>query len=213
MRFHNVSIVEMYSYHHRAGPPASHLPESILMTDPGRQADPLAAVAAVAPGSAVILRNYQDPGRRGLAHDMAALCRRIGVILIVAGDARLAREVGAGGLHLPEWQVRRGPRHWRAWRRPDWLVTAAAHSPAALMNANKAGATAALLSPVFSSLSHPANKRPALGPLRFTRFVHQSPLPVYALGGVGRRQARRLKNSGAAGIAGIGWAEEGGVWL
>lgn len=203
----------MYSCYHRTRRSVPHLPELILMTDPGRQADPLAAAAALPPGAAVILRHYQDPRRRDLAHDLAALCRRTGVILIVAGDARLARAVGAGGLHLPEWQARQGPRHWRAWRRPGWLVTAAAHSPAALMNAHRAGATAALLSPVFSSPSHPANKKPALGPLLFTRLARQSPLPVYALGGIGGRQARRLKNSGAAGIAGIGWAEEGGVWL
>ncbi len=186
------------------------------MTDPGRRADPLAVVAALPPGAAVILRHYQDPDRRNLAHDMAAICRRTGVVLIVAGDARLAREVGAGGLHLPEWQARRGPRHWRAWRRPGWLVTAAAHSPAALMNAREAGAAAALLSPVFSSLSHPAKENRPLGPLRFTRLAHESPLPVYALGGMdGIRglRSRRLKHSGAAGIAGIGWAKEGGEWV
>ncbi len=187
--------------------PPPHLPELILMTDPDRRADPLAAATALPPGAAVILRHYQDPGRRDLAHDLAALCRRTGVVLIVAGDARLARAVGAGGLHLPEWQARRGPHYWRAWRRPDWLVTAAVHSPAALMNARRAGATAALLSPVFSSLSHPARERPALGPLRFTLLIRQSPLPVYALGGVDEARARRLKHSGAAGIAGIGWAE------
>ncbi len=183
------------------------------MTDPGRQADPLAAAAALPPGAAVILRNYQDPNRRDLAHDLAALCRQIGVILIVAGDARLARAVGAGGLHLPEWQARQGPRRWRAWRRPDWLVTAAAHSPAALTSAWRAGAGAALLSPVFSSPSHPAKESLTLGPLRFTRLIHQSPLPVYALGGIDRARARRLKNSGAVGIAGIGWAEEDSEWV
>ncbi len=213
MRLHDVSIVEMYFRHHRAIRPPSHLPELIWMTDPDRRADPLATAAALPPGAAVILRNYGCPDRRDLAHDLAALCRRTGVVFIVAGDARLARAVGAGGLHLPEWQARRGPHHWRAWRRPGWLVTAAAHSPAALMDARRAGATAALLSPVFPSPSHPARERPALGPLRFTRLVHQSPLPVYALGGIDGARARRLKHSHTAGIAGIGWAEEGGEWL
>ncbi len=183
------------------------------MTDPDRQADPLAAAAALPPGAAVILRHYQEPDRQDLAHDLATLCRQTGVILIVAGDARLAWTVGAGGFHLPEWQARQGPHYWRAWRRPDWLVTAAAHSPAALMNARRAGATAALLSPVFPSPSHPAKETRVLGPLRFSRLARQSPLPVYALGGIDKARTRRLKHSDAAGIAGIGWAGEGGEWV
>ncbi len=75
-------------------------------------------------------------------------------------------------------------------------------SPAALFRAARAGADAVLLAPVFQTASHP-DSRP-LGCLRFAAWCRESPLPVYALGGVSETSRRRLKGSGAAGLAGIG---------
>ena len=111
---------------------------------------------------------------------------------------------GADGIHLPEGMARRGPPAWAAGvrRRPGFLVTAAAHSPSAIRRAYRTGADAVVLSPVFPTASHPG--APCLGPLRFARWCRQSPLPVYALGGVNSRTAGRLAGSGLAGIAGIG---------
>jgi len=178
------------------------LPSLILMTDEERLADPLPAVAALPPGSAVIVRHYGDPGREELARRVVAAARPRGVRVLIAGDAALAATVGADGLHLPEAMAALGPGPWRGWRRPRWLVTASAHSPTALRRAALAGADAALLAPVFPTVSHP--RRPPIGGLRFALWCRQSPLPVYALGGVTAATARRLRASGAAGFAGIG---------
>lgn len=181
---------------------ARALPAFILMTDEKRLADPLPVVRSLPENSAVILRHYDFPGREDLAVRLVALGRRRGVRILIAGDARLAHKVGADGLHMPEYLATRGPGRWRAWRRPDWLVTAAAHSPAALFRAVRSGADAALLAPVFQTASHP-DSRP-LGCLMFAAWCRESPLPVYALGGVSETSQRRLKSSGAAGWAGIG---------
>lgn len=182
------------------------LPRLILMTDAARLADPEAAVARLPRGAAVVLRHPDDGMRHRLATRLAGLCRARGVRLLIAGDPRLAARMSAGngdgGLHLPEAMLRHGGRRWRLLRRPGWLVTAAAHSPAAIRAAARAGADAALLSPVFATASHP-DARP-LGPLRFATLVRQSPLPVYALGGVSAATAARLTLSGAAGFAAIG---------
>lgn len=176
------------------------LPALILMTDDARLADPAAAIASLPRGSAVILRHYDDPGREALGHRLLALSRVAGVRLLIAGDARLACRLGADGVHLPEWMVRGAA--WRRWRRPGWLVTAAAHSPAALWHARRAGADAALLSPVFATASHPGAK--PLGALRFAAWCREAPLPVYALGGITAETAGRLAASPAAGLAAIG---------
>jgi thiamine-phosphate pyrophosphorylase len=181
---------------------ARRLPPLILMTDAVRLPDPEAAIARLPRGAAVILR-HRDAAERGrLARRLAAPCRRRGLTLIIAADARLADAVRAGGLHLSEAMLRHGGRGWRLWRRPGWLVTAAAHSPAAIRAAAGAGVDAVLLSPVFPTASHPAAA--ALGPLRFAALVRQSPIPVYALGGVTAATAPRLAGSGAAGFAAIG---------
>jgi len=189
---------------HRGRPrqPGGALPPLILMTDAARLADPLPVVAALPAGSAVIIRHYGDPDREDLARRVMAVARPRGVRVLIAGDAVLAVKVGADGLHLPEAMAALGPGPWRGWRRPRWLLTAAAHSPAALRRAARAGADAALLAPVFPTASHP--QATPLGSLRFAAWCRQSPLPVYALGGVSAATAGRLKASGAAGFAGIG---------
>lgn len=180
------------------------LPPLILMTDSRRLPDPLAAAADLPRGSAVILRHYDAPDRAGLARRLAGICRRRGILLLIAADWRLAVASGANGVHLPEGMARRGPCAWGAGapHRPGFLVTAAAHSPAAIARAARAGADAVLLSPVFATASHPGAE--TLGPLKFVRWCRAAALPVYALGGIDRETAPRLAGSGLAGIAGIG---------
>ncbi len=185
------------------------LPPIILMTDAARLADPVAAIAGLPRGSAVILRHYDDPDRETLARNLLELTRPGGIRLLIAGDARLARRLGADGLHLPEWMARRDKAEWQAWRRPGWLVTAAAHSPAALWNACRAGADAALLAPVFATNSHPGAK--TLGALRFAAWCGRAPLAVYALGGITAETARRLGPGPAVGIAAIGGLARPGI--
>ena len=142
----------------------STLPALVLMTDEARLADPLPAARALPAGSAVILRHYGVPERALLARRLAAVARRRGLVLLVGEDPALARQVGAHGVHLPERAIgRAGTVRWQR----DWLVTAAAHSHAALRLAAAAGADAALLSPVFATASHPDAR--ALGPHRFRR--------------------------------------------
>ncbi len=177
------------------------LPSFILMTDDARLADPLPVIDTLPKNSAVIFRHYLAPDREALAAALVARARPRGVRVLVAADAGLAVKVGAAGLHLPEAMARRGPGCWQAWRRPDWLITASAHSEAALHRARDAGADAVLLAPVFQTDSHP-DARP-LGPVRFTAWCRRSPLPVYALGGISGASARRLKNAAHQGFAGI----------
>jgi thiamine-phosphate pyrophosphorylase len=172
------------------------------MTDTERLADPIAAVRGLPAGSAVILRHYDAPGRADLARRLRRLTRAGRIRLLIAGDARLARAVKADGLHLAEPMVRHGNRRWRLWRRPGWLVTAAAHSEAAIVAAKRAGCDAALVSPVFATPSHPG-MRP-LGVFGLARLVRRAGgMKAYALGGMNTATARRLRPWPLAGMAGI----------
>jgi len=178
------------------------LPGLVLLTDEIRLPDPLAAVARLPAGSWVILRHYGDPQREALARSLAKLCRAKRLVLLVAGDFRLAVANGAG-LHLPEGLVRQARPGWRLWKiKGRAPLTIAAHSRLALHHARRAKADAALLSPVFPTNSHPGAK--ALGALRFRQWARGAAVPVYALGGINASTARGLSGSGAAGLAAIG---------
>ena len=178
------------------------LPPLLMLTDERRLPDPVGALSALPPGSGVILRHYglPDRERRALAETLRAETRNYGLLLLIAGDGALAKAVRADGVHLPEKALTGNlagklAGHFR-------LLTAAAHSPAAMERAARAGANAALLSPVFPTASHPG--APALGVVRAALWLAQAPLPVYALGGVSRETAPRLLPFPFAGLAAVG---------
>lgn len=184
---------------------AAGLPRLVLMTDSHRLPDPLPAVQGLPANSAVIVREIDAMRRAELVRQLRPLCRRRRIPLLVAADEDLARQ--ADGLHLSEKMVRGGRRLWRLSRRPGMVVSAAAHSAAAIRWAATLGVDVVIVGPVFATASHPQAQ--PIGPLRFARLVRLSPLPAYALGGIDETRARQLLNSGAAGFAAIGALSRG----
>ena len=163
----------------------------VLMTD-DRDADWAGAARRLPRGGLVVIRARDAARRRALAERLHGLAP-----LLIAGDPALAERIGAAGLHLP--QVRMGEAlHWRA-RRPDWIITASAHSLAALMRAGALDAV--FLSPVFPTASHAG--APCLTPARAALIAARAPVPVYALGGVTPANAGLL-GPAFSGIAAIG---------
>lgn len=168
-------------------PGVDGLPRLWLFTDHRRLPDPRSVVARLPIGRAgVVLRHDDDPDRAALGRDLARLCRARRLVLVVAGDVRLAAELRAG-VHL---RAGRWPGFPRAFR----VVTSSAHTPLELRRAARAGAALAFLSPVFATESHPG--APALGPLRWVAVARglrtPSSMRVGALGGVDGDTIRRL---------------------
>ncbi|MGN6515097.1 MAG: thiamine phosphate synthase [Rhizomicrobium sp.] len=175
----------------------SSLPPLVLMTDEARLADPAASVCALPRGSMVILRARDEKRRGDLAIELRAITRARRIKLLIANDAELAARVGADGIHLAE-ALASTAVHWRACR-PDWIITAAAHSLPALRLAQ---VDALILAPVFPTRSHPGAKH--IGAIRARILAQQSRTPLYALGGVDAATARQLAGARFAGLAAIG---------
>jgi len=176
------------------------------MTDPLRQADPVALAQTLPPGSGLIYRHFGDPHRERLANLARAVTDRRGLMFLIAADPDLARICGADGVHWPERDLHLAARaRARGDHRP---FTAAAHSPMALRRANAAGVDAALVSTVFPSAS-PSAGRP-IGPISLSRWIAETDLPVYALGGVNARTIKRLVGLGVSGVAVIGAIKSAG---
>jgi thiamine-phosphate pyrophosphorylase len=178
----------------KPGKARKRLPALLLVTDPDRTPDPVALAERLPMGCGVVFRGFGRPGAAEIAHKLAAVARRRGLVLLIGADALC---IPGAGVHLPERLAyrTRALRH----KRPQALVTVAAHSLPALIRARRAGADGALLSAVFASNSPSAG--PPLGPVRFAALVRIAGLPVYALGGVRTKNAPRLMGSGAAGLA------------
>jgi thiamine-phosphate pyrophosphorylase len=173
------------------------LPRLWLFTDGRRLPDPRASIAALPPGRAgVVLRHDDDPARAALGRDVARICRARRLLLVVAGDLRLAAALRAG-VHL------RGG-HWPGSIRPPGVVTSSAHSTRDLVRARRAGADLVFLSPAFPTASHVG--APGLGPLRWGLTARYGGLrtDVGALGGVGGRTVKRLPSNLCQAVGAIG---------
>ena len=175
------------------------LPVLWLFTDRQRLPDPLAAVARLPRGRAgVVLRHDGDPGRAALGRALARVCRARRLVLVVAGDVRLAHALGAG-VHLRGGRWPDGARPGRP--RTGRLLTSSAHTPAELRRARRAGADLAFLSPAFPTASHPGAA--SLGAVRWAALARRAGLRVAALGGIEGRRVRRLgRGCAAAGAIG-----------
>ncbi len=165
-----------------------------LFTDRRVVGDPLAAIAGLPPGLAgVVFRDDDAPDRAALGARLARACRRCRVAFVVAGDARLARALGAG-LHRRRGAAARCLLPSGVWR------TASAHDGRELRRARR-GSDIVFLSPAFATASHPG--APALGPRRWAALSRgAAPAVVLALGGVTARTAGQLGRA-CAGFAAI----------
>jgi thiamine-phosphate pyrophosphorylase len=154
------------------------------------------AIARLPRGSALVFRHYHlpPPARRARFEVLRRLCRRRGVLIITAGEARGWPSDGRYG--APQGLGRTPPL-----RLAPHLRLATAHSLAEIGAAHRARASAVLLSPVFPTRSHPGAA--VLGALRFLLMAQRSPLPVIALGGMTKRRAARLPVWGWAAIDGL----------
>ena len=129
-----------------------------------------------------------------LTHAVVARAHRHGARVLVNGDAALANETGADGVHLPARQLlqRRAPPTAGFW-------AASCHDAGELAHAAALQASFVVLSPVLPTASHP--QAPGLGWQTFETLVRDYPLPVYALGGMRLDLLDDAQQHGAHGLA------------
>lgn len=182
---------------------ALRLPRLIAITpDSDDVGHVLAAIdAALGRGAGIVVLRLPRLDRRHLAAVAAAAidrCRPRGVHVLGHGDPESSERLGLDGVHLPAWRVRGlasrplPPTRW---------VTAACHDVVELVAAVQLGCDAVLVSPVAPTPSHAG--APVLGWTGFARLAARSPLPAFALGGVGPAELDRVRAHGGFGVAGI----------
>lgn len=161
-------------------PTRQPLPQIWLISDARNDAVLEQALMRLPRGSGFIFRHYHltDAGRRERFTQLRRIARSRGHLVVLAGTPAEARRWGADKAYGPTGQL------------------APVHSLRELRRAGRAEAV--LLSPVFPTGSHPGGK--VLGLLRWRLIAARAKVPVIALGGMGPRQARRLRSDYWAGI-------------
>lgn len=173
------------------------LPRLLFFTDPTRIPDPEAVAERLPAGAGVVYRAFGAADAIARGRRLRAIAAERSLLLLVGADPGLAEAIDADGLHMPE-RLAAGIPNLSARR---WLITAAAHDLEAVRAAERFGADAVVVSPIFPSNS-PSAGRP-LGVEGLMAMVAATALPVYALGGITAGTVADLAGSGAAGIAAV----------
>ncbi len=138
-------------------------------------------------------KDLSETERLALAQEIIKRAKPHGARVLINGPAELAKTAGADGVHLD------GGALMKCHARPDceW-VGASCHNMEELAHAADIS-DFAMLSPVLPTASHPGE--PTLGWETFSQLAAQSPIPVYALGGVTQADLNTARAHGAHGIA------------
>ena len=123
--------------------------------------------------------------------------------LLINSRTDIALAVDAHGVHLRAHDI--SPievrRIWRsAGQKSEPVIAVSCHSEGEVVDAQKNGADFVVFGPVFEKTGSPEVAATGLSPLR---SVCRHSVPVVALGGVTRKNARLCIQAGAQGIAGI----------
>ena len=171
------------------------LPALWLMTDERVDVASLLAAAGRLPRgrAGIVFRHYRTApaARRALFDALRAIARRRRLVLLLAGDARLAAAWRADGVHGDAGRVSRA-----------LIRSLAVHDRQQAVAARRADLC--FVSPLFPTRSH-VGAGP-LGCVRFAALARQVSAPVMALGGVKAEHRHML-----AGIGADGWAAIDGL--
>jgi thiamine-phosphate pyrophosphorylase len=163
--------------------PRQPLPNIWVISDARNDAVLEQALRKLPRGSGLVFRHYHldEAARRERFSALLALCRSLGHVAVLSGDARLARAWDADGIYgaLDPLDPATG-----------LLRLATAHDAQEIAAANDAGVDGLFLSPVFPTRSHPG--APHLGVDRFRKLAALSNGPVIALGGMNPERAAEL---------------------
>lgn len=125
------------------------------------------------------------------------LCKQKGTILLVNSAVKNATELNVDGIHLTARDLLALKQRPSAY---SWIA-ASCHNQVELQHAAQIGVDFVVLAPVLATKTHPDTE--PLGWSKFKQLANNVNLPVFALGGLQKKDKDTALASGAQGIAGI----------
>jgi thiamine-phosphate pyrophosphorylase len=169
-----------------------------------RGVDPVDAAARILEGGARLLqlrhKGFFSREAFEQAREIAALCRSADARFVVNDRADIAKLLGAG-LHLGQDDL--PPADARRVLGDGALLGFSSHNEAQLRAAAEEPVDYLALGPIFET-STKLNPDPVVGLDELRRLRTFSPLPVVAIGGITRANARSVMEAGADSVAVIG---------
>jgi thiamine-phosphate pyrophosphorylase len=181
------------------------VPPLLLVTDRRQARRPLQDIVAGALGAGcrwVSVREKDLPPDEQtlLARSLLPLAHARGAKLMLHGEALLAKDAGADGVHLPSGSDLAAAR---ALVGPDKILGVSIHTVTEAEAIDPADVDYVLAGPAFETASKPGYG-PEIGRKGLAEIARAARVPVLAIGGINAARVGELVAAGAAGVAVMG---------
>lgn len=176
---------------------------TVFFTDRKRCANLSLAITKLPKNSAVIFREYdlESDEREILAREIIAICRKENHKILIGKNLALARKLRADGIHFSDrdklpLQIQSHQNHPR-----EFIFSFACHNFLSVIKSQSLKPNIIFISPIFKTKSHP-NIAP-IGLMQLSKITRHSKIPIFALGGVNKKNFYTLKKLGTQGFGAI----------
>jgi thiamine-phosphate pyrophosphorylase len=143
-------------------------------------------------------KDLEDVTLFKLAKPISDLCKTYNAHLFINNNTKVAVDVGAAGVHLPDIDV--SIDKVKAESDSDFLIVCSIHGIDAAKKREAEGVDFITYSPIYPTVTKP-EYGPAVGVANLERLIKQINLPVFALGGVTPERVGECLGVGASGVA------------
>lgn len=143
-------------------------------------------------------KDLDDVALFQLANTISGLCNAYNAHLFINTNVKVAIDVGAAGIHLPDNDL--SIAEVKEQTDDDIMIGCSVHGIHAAKKREYEGADFLIYSPIYPTTSKP-DYGPAVGLSSLELVVKQVKLPVFALGGITPDRVRDCLVAGASGVA------------
>ncbi|MDE0482556.1 MAG: thiamine phosphate synthase [Candidatus Poribacteria bacterium] len=143
-------------------------------------------------------KDLDDVALFKLAKPISDLCQTHNAYLFINTNTKVAIDIGAAGIHLPDSGV--SVDYVKAQSESNFLIGCSIHGVDAAKKREVEGADFVTYSPIYPTESKPGYGL-AIGVKNLEELIKQVNLPVFALGGITPARIGECLRAGASGIA------------
>ncbi len=147
--------------------------------------------------TSIIYRNYDKENYLDDIFKLKRICKRYKYKLILANDVKLAIKLGLDGAYLPSFNSEF--KHLSYSFKKDFILLGSAHNLKEIKIKERQKVNKIFLSSIFKK------KKNYLGINKFKNFINNYKNEFVALGGINKKNIKKLKLLGVEGFAGISY--------
>ena len=144
----------------------------------------------------VIYRNYNDQNRENQLIEIAKACKKSRYQLFVSNDLKLAYKFKADGIYIPSFNK---TKKFSNLEKRNFKIIGSAHSQKEIHKKITQRCKAIFLSPIF----YVKKTKGYLNIHKFNYLSHSNNINTFALGGISKKNIRKLKLIDTKGFGGI----------